>query len=186
MITPETLQIGDTWGWTATVTDYPATDGWTLKFALRGYGLSVIDITATADGDDYIVTVAAAITATYTKGKYLWEAYIEKGSGPEVERYKVGEGIVELLPFLGSATAETDNRSHAQKMLDMIEAALEAAAPNAAIISLTVNGKSVQYKRDDINRMYDKYRRIVADEKVAMDVANGKATSRRILTRFGP
>jgi len=165
LITPESLQVGDTWGWTATVADYPATDGWTLKFAFRGYGLSVIDITASADGADYEATVLAPVTATYLKGTYKWTAFIEKGTEPEIERYTVGSGTCELLPYLAAATGATDNRSHAQKMLDAIEAALEAAGPKADIVSLTVNGKSVQYKREMLKSMRGDYRREVARER---------------------
>jgi len=164
LITPDTLQIGDTWAWTATVVDYPATE-WTLKFAFRGFGLTVIDIEATADGDDYDVAVAGSVTATYLKGTYQWAAVVEKGTAPNIERYTVGSGIVTLLPYLGAADTYTDNRSHARKMLDAIETALESAAPKAAIVALTINGKSVQYKRDDLLKMRAQYRREVAKEK---------------------
>jgi hypothetical protein len=156
--------LGDTWAWTATVDDYPATE-WTLKFAFRGFGLSVIDITATASGDDYEATVAGGITAGYLKGTYQWTAFIEKGVDPDTERYTVGSGTVVLLPYLAAATGATDNRSHAQKMLDAIETALEAAGSNITIVALTVNGKSVQYKRDDLLKMRAKYRREVARER---------------------
>ena len=160
---PSELQIGDTWYWPATVADFPATE-WTLKYAFRGLALSVIDITATADGTDYEITVIAATTAAYLKGTYNWVAYVEKGTGDATERYTVGQGTVTLLPYLGAATGATDNRTHARKMLDSIETALESAAPKAAIVSLTVNGKSVQYKRDDLLKMRAQYRREVAKE----------------------
>jgi hypothetical protein len=163
LITPETLQLGDTWGWTAIVEDYPATE-WTLKFAFRGFGLSVIDITASADGDDYEVTVAGGVTAGYLKGSYQWTAYVEKGTTPNIERYTVGSGTVTLLPYLAAADETTDNRSHAQKMLDGIEATLEGRASHAEL-SLTVNGKAIQYmKPEELIRWRSVYRREVSKE----------------------
>ena len=183
MITPETLQIGDTWAWEATVADYPATE-WTLKFAFRGYGLSVIDITAAASGNDYEVTVAGGVTAGYLKGTYQWAAVVEKGTAPDIERYTVGEGVVTLLPYLGAATGETDNRSHARKMLAAIEATMEGRATKAQA-AMAINGKSIQYlKPEELIRWRSYYRGEVRKEEDANKLAQGLDTSKRILTRF--
>jgi enamine deaminase RidA (YjgF/YER057c/UK114 family) len=167
---PDTLQAGDTWAWDATVDDYPSSE-WTLKFVLHLRGSETrIEITATAaseGGNNYDVEVAATYTKDYPSGTYEWMAFVEKGAGGDRERYTVsgGGGTVRILSDLETADASTDARTHARKMLDAIETALEAAGSNITIVSLTVNGKSVQYKRDDLLKMRAKYRREVARER---------------------
>ncbi len=172
---PSELQIGDTWEWTATIADYPASI-WTLKFALRGLNLSVIDITAVAAGNDYAATVAADVTKDYLKGKYSWTAFVEKGTGATLERHTVDQGSVTLLPYLGAATSATDLRSHAQKMLDGIEATLEGRATHADL-ALTVNGRSIQYmKPEELTRWRSVYR---------SEVSREKGTNKTIRVEFG-
>ena len=49
---PETVRAGDTIKWKKSVSDYAASDGWTLKYSLRGQS-TAIDLTSTADGDEH-------------------------------------------------------------------------------------------------------------------------------------
>lgn len=182
---PRSLQAGDTWTWSDKVDDYPASS-WVLHYVLHRSGLtSPIDITATAAGLEYAIEVDAATTAGYAPGIYSWRAYVEQGTGPSRVRHTVGDGVVEIRHDLAQASAATDSRSHARRMLDAIEAALEAAAPNAAIVSITIAGRSVQYKRTDLLILRDRYRREVASEDIARRLAAGLDSPRRILTRFG-
>ena len=182
---PATLQIGDTWEWDDSLSDYPAPT-YTLKYALRKYGLSIINITASADGTDHAVSVAAATTAGYVAGDYSWSAFVETGSGDSLERYTVGSGTTKLLPALFAAKSTDDNRSHAQKMLDAIEATMEGRASHAEL-SLTVNGKAIQYfKPAELIQWRSFYRSEVQKEKQEERIAQGLGTGKRILTRFGP
>src|SRR5574340_367386 len=68
---PSALRAGDTWSWRREdLGDYPASS-WTLKYYFRNSSAK-FDATATADGDDFEVTVAKATTAGYTVGWYDW------------------------------------------------------------------------------------------------------------------
>lgn len=137
-----TLKVGDTWSWEESLDDYPA-DVWTLKFAMRG-NANAVNITASASGLTHAISVAAADTAKYVAGKYHWEAYVEMGSGPTLERYAVGSGKIELLPALFQTPSGVDVRSHAEKVLDAVEAVIEGRATQAQA-SMSIMGRAIQF-----------------------------------------
>ena len=59
---PDSLRIGDTWQWRREdLFDYPAS-AWTLIYYFRN-ATSHFDVTASADGSYFAVTVAKATTA---------------------------------------------------------------------------------------------------------------------------
>jgi hypothetical protein len=179
---PSTLRIGDTWSWTDSLDDYPSPT-WTLKYALRKHDESVIDITGTEDGTDHSLDVTAAVSAGYVPGEYAWSAFVEDGSGASLERHTVGSGTVKLLPSIHAATSATDLRTYAQKMLDAIEAVMFGRATHADL-SLTINGKAIQYmKPKELREERAYFQSEVAKEQRA---ESGKNPGRRIMTRFGP
>ena len=49
------------------ISDYPASE-WTLTYYLRKDGATATSFSAAADGDSYLVTVAAATTSGYAAG----------------------------------------------------------------------------------------------------------------------
>lgn len=118
---PPEIRAGDSLTWR--VTGYPAEAGWTFHYALRGP--SSIDIEAIDDGGEYLVEVAASTTAAWAPGWYRWVAYVLHTDG---DRVTLDDGRLEILPDLLSAEAG-DVRSHAQRMLELIEAALEKRIP---------------------------------------------------------
>lgn len=170
---PTVLIIGDRWLWKRSDlgVDYPPAD-YTLKYSLRleNGGSTEIEITATASGSDFLIEVASATTAGKTAGRYRWQAYITRNS--DSQRLTVDVGVVELLANRDSAT--TDPRSHARKMLDAIETALEAFATYSTVKSYTIttgNG-SRQVTRNDIpelTTLRNRYRAEVAAEERRAD-----------------
>ena len=70
---PTEFTAGDSVKWTRTLGDYPAST-YTLKYSLRGTA-GTFDITATADGDDYSVSLPAPTTSTYSAGYYDGHGY---------------------------------------------------------------------------------------------------------------
>ena len=177
---PDILQAGDTFAWTDSLADYPATT-YTLKYSLYRYGQTPLSITASASGTDHSVSVLAATTAAYAAGMWNWSAYVESGA----TRYTVGRGTVTIKPYLPAATSTTDNRSHAQRMLDYIETALvTSVTANAHVVSLTIDGKAVQYKREELLVLRNKYKWEVYNEKKADLIAQGYDPGGRINIRF--
>ena len=113
---PEKVTAGVTWKWEKTFSDYPASE-WTLTYYLRKNG-------ATADGDTHLVTVAAATTAAYASGIYDFIGWAIKGT----EKYEVFNASIEVLPNPTNASAY-DPRSHARKVMELIEAAIYPVFP---------------------------------------------------------
>lgn len=155
---PNTLRVGDLWTWLKSLAEYPANAGWTLAYTLINANKK-ITITASASGADHLISVAAATTAGYTAGFYSWMARITKG----LESYTIDEGTIEVLPDL-AAVSTYDGRSHAQTMVEAIEAAIEGRA-SALQLKMEINGRSIEYMgAGDLIKWLSFYRTELAKE----------------------
>lgn len=171
---PAELRAGDTARWTRDLGDYPASQGWTLSYTLVT-STAAHSFSATANGDAFDVTVAAAVTAAWAAGHYQLQEYVAKSG----ERYTLATTPLRILPNLAAVVSGLDVRSHARKVLDAINAWLEAKAPTAA--SFEIAGRKLQnYSLADLLALRDRYRAEVARED---QVAAGGAPA-RILTRL--
>ena len=132
---PTQFVAGDTVKWTKTVADYPASDEWTLKYAIRGQG--VVDVVADTSGSGYAITIPAAKTASLRPGNYEWAAWVEK----DAEVYTVGSGVIAVLPNLQTAKAG-DRVSHAERTLAVLEAAIEGRL-TTDMESYSIGGRAV-------------------------------------------
>lgn len=118
---PTNLHAGDSVAWSRDVPAYPAADGWALQYVFSGPDRHSVDAISAAP---YRVELSASDTASWAPGLYRWVALVIKGDA----RLTVASGRLQVDPNL--VTAEPgDVRSHAQRMLDLIEAALEKRIP---------------------------------------------------------
>jgi len=155
---PSQITAGDRLQWRRTFADYPAST-WTLKYYLRA-SQGNIDITATADGDDFVIDVASADTVGYKAGVYRWQAQVDDGAGAlaviATNQIKIVENFANLDRF--------DSRTHAQKVLEAIEAALEKRA-TAEQQSFTVEGRAIELLSiEELVKARDRFRREVSRE----------------------
>lgn len=177
-IEPTTANAGDTWRWSRTLADYPASAGWALSYTLIN-GTAKITINASALGDDHAVTVSAATSAGYTAGSYDWRARVSRAG----EIYTVGEGRITVRNAFGGATF--DARTHARKTLEAIEAVIEGRA-SSATLEYSIAGRTLKHiPMADLLSLRDKYRAEVAREDAAAAVASGLPDKRRVFVRFG-
>ena len=177
---PASLRAGDTWSWTESLADYPAPT-YTLKFSLWKLGEAVKTITASASGTGHAIAVAVATSIGFEAGAWKWTAYAEKGSDATLERYTIDSGEVLINPCLASTGSTSDLRSHAQIMLDAIEATLRGRERRAEL-SLSVNGKAIQYmKYEELEAARATYTREVAAEKAG---ERGEGTSKITKIQF--
>ena len=177
---PAVLQIGDTWGWSASFPGYPASK-WTLKYAIQCVGRP-IKITAGSSGAEHIVSVPALATEGFPPGRYRWSAYAEKESEGLLDRRTIATGFVTLRPALYAADASTDNRSTAAVMLANIEEAIKVLSSKTAD-SVTVNGRTVTYR--DLGKLLQDRSRLraeVAREEAAAPMSQG--IGRQVRVRF--
>lgn len=175
---PTTVNAGDTWRWTRSLSDYPASAGWVLSYTLINAGAK-ITVNASASGDDHLVTVSAATTAGYTPGTYDWRARVSKAG----EVFTVSEGRITVRNAYAGSTF--DARSHARKTLDNIEAVIEGRATSATL-EYEIAGRRMKYiPAAELLSLRDKYRAEVAAEEAARSVAAGLPDKRRVFVRFG-
>jgi hypothetical protein len=179
---PGTLYTGDTWAWTRTLADYPASAGWTLKYTLIN-ATHRINITGTADGDAHVISVAAATTAAYSAGSYTWQAFVEKSA----ERFTVGNGSVTVKLGLSSGSGGSDQRTQAQEAMEDALAALASYTATSGMVSeYEIAGRRMKFRSlDEIRRLVNFWRREVQGEIDAERIRLGLGTSRKIYTRFG-
>jgi len=179
---PLAVTAGDSVAWERALSDYPASAGWVVTYALRGPG-TPINLTATAAGDVHVIDLAASATASWVAGRYLVAGFATKTT----ERATFYEGALDVAPNPATLAAGYDARSHARRALEAIEAVLERRAA-ADQLAYTINGRSLQRTPfAELIVIRDRYRRDVASEDAAQRLAQGLGNPRRtIRTRFGP
>ena len=180
---PREIISGDflTWKRTDLGTDY-SNSLYTLSYKARleGTGSTVITITAAASGDDYLVEEAAATTAAYTAGVYHWDAYITRDS--DSERVTIDSGTFEVLA--DRAVATTDPRSHAKKMVDLLESLLEGKAASD-VSSYSIQGRSLtKMGTEELIKWRNYYKREVLQAEKIERRKNGKGTGGLIKVSF--
>ena len=162
--------------------DIKASAGWTLKFVAVGK-LGVVSITASADtenADDFSFTATATVTAAYVAGDYKWQLVATKTT----TRYTIAEGWITLKDNIAGRSALYDNRSHAKKVLDAIEAVIEGRASQDQM-AYTIAGRSLNRTSiPDLLKLRSTYKNEYAGEVATANIAAGLASGRKILTRF--
>ena len=182
MIIPATVPLrftaGDFLTWRIGYSDYPASQGWGLSYALVN-SAAKITFSATATGDDFLVAVPMATTAAYAAGVYQWQAYASNGT----QRFTVASGEITIDANLAGATT-LDTRSQAKRILDAVEAVLEGRASSDQQ-KYAIAGRSLERTPiPDLIKLRDKYAAIYKSEQSAEAVANGKFGKNRILVRI--
>lgn len=180
---PLEIVVGDFIQWKRTDigADYP-NDAYTATYIARitGGGASEITITGTASGNDYLFTVDSATSAGFTAGYYHWQLEIVRNS--DSERLVLERGTFEAIVDLD--VNNVDPRTHAEIMVDKIEAVLQNRA-DADVSNYSINGRSlVKLSIDDLLKWRDYYRNELAMEKRKERVRRGKSTGATIKARF--
>jgi hypothetical protein len=134
---PESFAAGTTVTYRRRFSDYQASVGWTLKLHLAG--ASVLSKAAIADGDDFVVTIAAEDTGgTFAPGLYRW---VERVSNAGGEVYEVASGTVTVLPNLAEAT-EGSEQEWIERAILALKAHIEGRLP-AGMESYQIAGRAV-------------------------------------------
>ncbi len=128
---PIEFSAGDTLQFTRTLHQYPASQGWSLLYELRG-GTQALSFTSTASGDSHSIYVAPATTATWTPGDYVLTGYATNGT----DRHQIYYGDLPLHENKVTAPGNAPELTFAQKMIAQIEATLLAKADDLSSASL--------------------------------------------------
>lgn len=181
---PAELRLGDTWQWRREdlASDYPAST-WTLTYRFKN-AAGGFEIVATADGDNFAVSVLAATTAAYASGAgdYAWAAQVSSGA----VKHTVDNGVLKVLPnlFSGTASAASDQRTHSEITLAAIKAVIESRASKDQE-EYSIAGRSL--KRTplaDLIKLHNHYEARVNAERAAEALRNGRGTGAVIQVRL--
>lgn len=182
---PDLLVVGDRWTWRRPdlVNDYPTADyALTYEFMCDsgGGGSHKFTITATETSDDYIIEVSQDVTEHYHVHNYKWYAFITRTS--DSERISIDSGVTQLVADYAESTA--DQRSHAKKVLDAIEAVLENRASQDQM-SYSIAGRSLsRMSVTDLMTFRDRYRAEYNEELKKARIKNHQDTGNTIKVRF--
>jgi hypothetical protein len=156
---PTQLHAGDSVTWSRDVPGCPASSGWALRYVFSGPDRHAVDAQG---GAPYLVALNAEATARWAPGLYRWVALALRGA----ERLTVATGTIDVAPNLETAEP-SDARGHAQRMLAMIEAALEKRIPKDQQ-SYEIDGMRLdRIPIERLDALRTKYRRELQREKAS-------------------
>jgi hypothetical protein len=180
---PTDITAGSFVQWTRSdlAADYaPASYDLIYTARIRGGENPEIKITATASNGLFLATISNAVSALYVPGDYFWQAEIQRKS--DNAKVLVDRGSWKIIPSLDNSLA--DPRSHAEIMLDKINSLLEGKA-DKDVSSYSIQGRSIaKMNINDLIAWRDYYRKEIAREKVAANIAAGKQSGATIKARF--
>lgn len=160
---PAEVRIGTSWYWDVDYVDAPASDSWELNLYFRG----ATDLTIAwgsgiaASGDTFQVRITPAFAATLTvPGSYRMVATVTLGS----DVHEVEDRSILVLP---AASTAVNAKSHNRQVLEAVQAALlSGVASNPGTKSVSVNGRSIEYRdSDDLLKLEATYLARVAIEE---------------------
>lgn len=174
------LVTGETLNYTVSVAEYVAADGWVLRLVLSPRaGGTVYTVDSVPGGDDHLLTVSAAVTATWAPGQYAWEIWALRNG----EQYRLEAGQIRVLAGLLGATGGQDTRSEAEQGLQAIDALLAGKA-TSGVQRYTINGRELQsYSLTELLKLRQHLVAEVASQRRAAGIVDERGSVRRILVR---
>lgn len=173
---PDSITAGTTLSFTVALTAYPPPD-WSLSLLLRGP--QAHDLTSTQDGTLHAFGVSAVDSAGWPPGAYWYSLRATDGA----EVHEVETGTLNVAADLAAVSTDYDGRSHAEKVLEAIEAVIEGRATKDQD-SYRINNREL--RRTPISQLLklrDVYRQEVRRARAAK---RGRDTlGRQVLARFG-
>ncbi len=187
-IEPTQITTNDTVEWTRVFSDFPA-DEWTLAYYFRGPGEG-FNIDAEQDADDpekFDVTIDPADTEDVdTAGAYTWEAWVTNIADPTITKLAASGRVQIAIGFDADSTDAIETRTHAQIMLDAIDAALLVAGDEIEYTISTPAGsrRRVRSTRADALEARKYWANMVNLEKTRERIRNGGTFGKRVGVRF--
>lgn len=180
---PSVILAGDTLLFTIFRSYFPAHDGWSVVFSLRGKD-GAIDATSTPDADNskHLFSVDATTTAGWVPGEYAARAKAINGGVSTT----FWQGTLRINPDLGSEPAGQDTRSWAKRCLDAVEAVLENKA-SKDVLNTTIAGQSIgRMTPEQLFALRDRFRIEYQNEQRALQAGQGKPQQSVIGITFPP
>tara|TARA_R100000329_G_scaffold50992_1_gene47092 strand:- start:17546 stop:18127 length:582 start_codon:yes stop_codon:yes gene_type:complete len=179
---PDKIVIGDrvTWRKKNLAVDYPSS-AYSTEYVskLSTSPTSEFKVSGSADGNDYLFTIASTASVNFDNGHHHWQLEIVRTS--DSERIVIQTGSWDVITDLDN---NVDPRDHAEIMVDKIESLLEGKA-DGDVQSYSIAGRSLtKFSPEELLHWREYYRREVVNKHRLEDIKNGRATSGTIKVRF--
>ena len=173
---PAFFRAGDSYQWLVNYSDYPIVDGWSLAYSVVGDDKSV-EFTASTSGNNFSMSLAPSITATFPLGKVIFVACALIG----VDRVTIFQRDTQVLPGYAVQKSGTDTRSKAKKALDSMDDALVTMGAKAWTQSYTIDNKAISFRNfKEFTDFRDVLKREVAAEKNELAILLGGKPKNKI------
>jgi hypothetical protein len=155
--------------------DYPESSGWALSLALSALnGGAAVVVDGVEVAGVWSITLSTTTSATLSPGRFGWALRAVKSGFRDTLDF----GQFDCLPDPASGTA--DRRSHAQRALALIEAAIEGRASATDLKFTFADGRSIErMSHSELLKMRAEYAGIVAREQ--RGARSGASSGQRIL-----
>jgi hypothetical protein len=179
-VEPDSIRAGDSAYWQISLSSYPANDGWTLSYSLTKEPTGeVIAVTSTASGSDFLVNTGPGTTQGWQPGRYR----ILRTVSGTLGTFSSWVGHVTILPNLALGGAG-DTRSHARRVLDMIEAVMEQRASDDILDSVIEGVALRRLPIEQLLMLRDRYTVLWSNEVAAERIAQGQGNRQKIYVRI--
>jgi len=186
MARPTEIRAGDTYTYSVSLSDYPASDGWTLRVVIQNATYRVkVAATTNADGVSYDVTLPSSSTDDFAAaGVYQITEAVEKGTAPNIERHTTFSGVVNVKRDIVTGTAAVDARSDARIMLDTVVATIKENLGKGHE-SMSIAARAIGYRSwEEMLKARQRLQQEVAAEDSAEAAAQGLESNKPVQTRF--
>lgn len=177
---PERVRAGTTWQWRREdlTVDFPAT-AWTLKYWLKN-ATQHFEIVATADGAMFAISVLPANNSAVIPGNYRMIGAVEDGGA--ANRFEVYNEEIAVDAAYANTTV-IDDRTHARKVVEAIEALIEGRASKDQEEITIGHTMLKRIPLKDLREFRDYYRGKVREEDLRDAAAQGRGGA-KVLGRF--
>lgn len=171
---PAQMIAGDSLRLAIPVGNYPASAGFAVSLVLQALaGGDPVTVNASDGAAEWDIAIASSVSATLAPGSYRYLIAATKAG----DRSTIDTGDVEVLP--DPAESAQDQRSHARRSLDAIDAMLEGRASSEDMKFTFADGRALEkIPHADLLALRQHFARKVARE------ANKGRGPKRVLMRL--
>ena len=167
-------------------TQYLSSTDSTLTYILRNKD-NRIEVTASSTDKDFEVLVNSTASEKWQPGLYYWAAVVTHTTLAVQRQWEIDRGSLVIKEnFANAGVVEYDGRSHAKKVLDALEAAIEGRADKQTLdwISYSIAGRSRSIDSRELRVWYAQYKAMYQKEVDEERIAQGLPTTNRILIQL--
>lgn len=176
---PQEFAQGDTLSFSRKLCNFPATDGWSLTYELRG-GSQPIEFTSTATNQDHTILVDAATTATWLPGDYTMAGYAIKAT----ERHQFYLATIVITPNFPQVLGNAPEKTFAQKMIEQLEEAMLSKASGDLKSSAVGDTRFEFWTMEEMRSEHGYWSQVRKNEIAIQNAKMGRPTGNKIQARF--